>query len=123
MDWVEIGKYAGTALGSFFTGSIASGYFTYKLEYWKELRQKRRELVAEWRKLIDMENVGRVGFASSRYPFMDDPAFHSLYPHLSEEFKKPLFSEAIYLYQGPKVFPRDYLRDEIARIEKVWGLI
>ena len=71
MDWLEIAKYAGAALGGGFVGSILTAWNGWGIEKRRLLRQQRSQLIADWRKLIAvLPDIG--GWS------VDDPACRAI---------------------------------------------
>lgn len=81
----------------------------------------RRELIGRWRKMVaDVASTAdgsNTAFALERHE-----AFYSLKPHLSQETIREIYSGTTWLVGAtiPAALPR--IQDEIARLEKKWGV-
>lgn len=103
-------------------GGFAAGIFTYWFKSIMREREKRseyrRELIKKWRDAINDYEVWRNGFG-------DTPEYASLRLHMRQKI--------IGKFEAPRTFyvpggrgedaRKHFLLDEIARIEKKWGLI
>ena len=123
MDWLEIAKYAGAALGGGFVGSILTAWNGWGIEKRRLLRQQRSQLIADWRKMI--ASLPDLGGWSGGDPacraIVRSEAFASLEPHLPRDLLDRLRKERN-LNVGAD-FPRRKLSERVAELEKEWGLI
>jgi hypothetical protein len=127
---LEIGKFAILAI-------LASGALLVVRLIAKRTREKimhRRELIATWRRELLPLGPETINLptASGEFSFMQTPAYASLRPHLSKEFRDRLEAERqiiqFILEDGRVVgvvgdYPYKQLGEEIARVEREWKLI
>lgn len=86
--------------------------------------QARRALVTEWRDVIVplLEGPQDLQEGIGKYPFMRTKQYSSLRQHLKKETVKELEGRAIKISLGDNYLKRVIL-EEIARIERDWGLV
>jgi hypothetical protein len=98
-------------------------WYNWRIEKERERLRRRGLLVEQWRSelLNNWDDTMYIGRSSSKYPFMDKPAYASLRPHLSEKFSHQL--EASRSITIGDDFPRRQLIAEIGRIEREWQLV
>lgn len=101
-------------------GSLIAPWVQWGIEK-RRIKQKRRiELLEEWRRIISKPNF-------DRKDLLESPYYASLRNLLKEEVRKeierPSNSFRVKLNSPTGNYDKDLLLEEIARIEKEWGLI
>src|SRR5215207_9219761 len=90
--WTEIfTQYVAPALVGGAAG-LLSPWAAWGVEKRRGIRKRREELVDRWRAelLTDWDGTLNIGGQTTRYPFMDKPAYWSLREHLSKDFLNTL---------------------------------
>jgi hypothetical protein len=87
-----------------------------------ELRAHRRKLIESWRTAVEAEEYDFIDYQST---FLASAVYSSLRPHLSSEVvRKVEAPRTVYVGGARGDFVRHYmLLDEVARLERLWGLV
>lgn len=100
-------------------GSLVAPWVQWGIEKRRKRYERRVELVKRWRELVLSESF-------ERKMFVRHPCYGSLRPLLQEEVRKNLenlsISAASETPRSPLISFQKALLEEIARIEKSWGL-
>lgn len=90
-----------------------------------DLKERRRELILTWRKmLISAEYEAQKEETSVQKIIQLDPNYLSLEPLLGPEEKKAVYRENRIIVLGSELQGASLvLKEEIARLEKEWGLV
>jgi hypothetical protein len=123
MDWLEIGKLVGSAIGGGAVGSLVTQWSGWGVEKLKLRRQARVQMIADWRKLIATapDNGGWSSADPDCRKFLKSEHFASLEPHLPRDLLDRLRRHNT-IFVSPD-FPRRQLSERVAQLEQQWGLI
>jgi hypothetical protein len=137
MDWLDVVVKVATPV--FAAGGLVGSGLTIWWNWGVEKRrlclQRRQELIDTWRRELipKMEGPVELRRGTKKYPFMRTPEYASLRPHLSPEFVQRLEGQALPINVRMNAkgeigevignFPHKEIIEEIARIERKWGLI
>ncbi|KLI04077.1 MULTISPECIES: hypothetical protein [Mycolicibacterium] len=123
-----IGGAAGLATGTL--GSVIAPWVNWGIERRREDRKHMRDLIESWRAgvaSIDDEGSDVDGFPedyliqkTSRY--FRTPWYETLRPHLSEHHRRTSEQNNTSIGGGTPRALKNYLADEVDRIEREWGL-
>ena len=98
-----------------------------ELEEAREQTQRRRELITSWRAMVN-EIARQVqpseSSGSIKHSIQHHVDYLSLEPHLSEEGRRWAYGPVRMITLGVEIPPPLYhLQQEIARIEREWGVV
>jgi hypothetical protein len=103
-------------------GSLGAPWIHWNIEKRKLRLAARRELIASWRTA-----VGWQSWEAGSKAFRETEAYASLRLHLSPEMKKKIEDDTVHVVLGGRNAGANnfapVLLDEIARIEREWGLL
>lgn len=123
MDWLEILKLAGSAVGGGAVGSLITQWSGWGVEVRRLKRQNRAQQIENWRQLIAALPV-KSGWSHGDpecTALFRSPHFISLEHHLPGDLLRRLRAERTFVVGAD--FPRRELSELIANLEKRWDLI
>jgi hypothetical protein len=134
--WSAVIQYGLAAVIGGLSG-LAASYFNWGIEKWRQILQRRRELVTGWRlELIPMiaqpDGNPKVWAGERQRAVMSSPYYASLRPHLTQQAIQQIEDPAIKIFGSPagespsqwaNHFPLKVFVEEIGRIEREWKLV
>jgi hypothetical protein len=113
-----VGGVAGLITGAI--GSLVAPWVSWGIEKKRRKQERRIELIKQWREILTKQDF-------SREDFLNHPLYGPLRELISEDIQKIIErpTNEIHVRMDSPIndYDQDILRQEIARIEKLWDLI
>jgi hypothetical protein len=121
--WVEGAKLLGTFIGGGVVGSDVTSWVNWGIEKRRLKQQHRTQLIQDWRQLIASLPV-KGGWSHGDpdcLAMFRSPHFISLEHHLPRDLLGQLRALRTIVVGGD--FPRRQLSEQVAKLERKWGLV
>lgn len=114
---------AASALSGGIVTGVISPFFKHRLDQAVVKQSRKRDQIARWRKMVLEVNQVAEGDMSPNESLQIHPDYITLEPYLTDNARRTVGSENRVLVVGQVLpFPLETLKNEIARLEREWGL-